>query len=102
MDITPWISTIVTIVLAMVTFYGIVNSRLATLEAKHEAEQQATRDSIELLRADVQQLGKIIERQYKFESDLNTAFKHIDEFRDNLKEIDNRLRTLEKGGKQNE
>lgn len=86
-DITPYLGFIATIALAFVGFYGMVSSRLASLEAKHEAESRALRESIDTLREEVSKHNSVIERTYKLESDVATAFKRIDD----LKEADIRL-----------
>ena len=70
MDITPYIGTIVTIVLAFVGFYGMVSTRLARTEQR-----------IEDLVSVVEKHNEVVERTYKLESDVNTAFKRIDELK---------------------
>lgn len=76
MDITPYIGTIVTVVLAFVGFYGMVSTRLARTEQK-----------IDDLAETVDRHNRVVERTHKLEADLNTAFKRIDE----LKERDEKL-----------
>lgn len=76
MDITPYIGTIVTVIIAVGSVYAAINSRLARLETM-----------IEALTATVEKHNGIIERTYKLESDMSTAFKRIDE----LKAADEKL-----------
>lgn len=76
MDLTPYIGTIVTVVLAFVGFYGMVSTRLARTEQK-----------IDDLADTVDRHNQVVERTHKIEADLNTAFKRIDE----LKERDEKL-----------
>ena len=76
MDLTPYIGTIVTVVLAFVGFYGMVSTRLARTEQK-----------IDDLADTVDRHNQVVERTHKLEADLNTAFKRIDE----LKERDEKL-----------
>lgn len=76
MDITPYIGTIITVVIAVGGFYIAIVSRLTRLETLIENQMKAT-----------EKHNSIIERTYKLESDVHTAFKRIDE----LKEVDNRL-----------
>lgn len=91
MDITPYLGTIATVVIAFVGFYGMVSTKLATLEAMHESESRATRDAIDQLRLEVQKHNSVIERTYKLESDVSTAFKRIDELKEADKRIEDRI-----------
>ena len=76
LDITPYISAIVTALIAAGGTYAAVTSRLARVETM-----------IADLRRDVERHNNVIERTYALESDMNTAFKRIDE----LKQADLRL-----------
>lgn len=84
MDITPYIGTIVAVVTAMGATYAAINSRLAKLETL-----------ISELKGTVEKHNSVIERTYKLESDMATAFKRVDE----LKDADLRLeQKIEKAG----
>ena len=80
MDLTPYIGTIVTIVLAFVGFYGMVSTRLARTEQR-----------IEDLVKEVEKHNNVIERTYGVERDLNTAFKRIDELKDADKKLEDKI-----------
>jgi len=79
-DLTPYIGTIVTIVLAFVGFYGMVSTRLARTEQR-----------IEDLVKEVEKHNNVIERTYGVERDLNTAFKRIDELKDADKKLEDKI-----------
>lgn len=76
MDITPYIGTIITVIIAVGGFYIAIVSRLTRLETLIDNQIKAT-----------EKHNSVIERTYKLESDVRTAFKHID----SLKEADIRL-----------
>ena len=80
MDLTPYIGTIVTIALAFVGFYGMVSTRLARTEQK-----------IDDLSATVEKHNNVVERTAKLESDLHTAFHHIDTLRERDDKIEERI-----------
>lgn len=75
-DITPYIGVILTAALAFGGSYAAFSARLAKLETM-----------IVDLRRDVEKHNNIIERTFKLESDVHTAFKRIDD----LKEADHRI-----------
>lgn len=85
MDITPYIGTIVTVIIAVGGVYAAIASRLTRLETM-----------IENLTIVVEKHNTVIERTYKLESDMTTAFKRIDE----LKEADLRIESKIEGMKQ--
>lgn len=80
MDLTPYIGTIVTVVLAFVGFYGMVSTRLARTEQK-----------IDDLAETVDRHNRVVERTHKIEADLNTAFKRIDELRDKDEKLEAKM-----------
>ena len=77
MDITPYIGTIATVIIAIGGVYAAISSRLARLETM-----------IETLTQTVEKHNSIIERTYKLESDMHTAFKRIDDLKDETKRLD--------------
>lgn len=83
MDLTPYIGTIVTVVLAFVGFYGMVSTRLARTEQK-----------IDDLAEDVKRHNGVIERTFKLESDMNTAYKRIDELKARDEKIEQKMEKL--------
>lgn len=76
MDITPYIGTIVTVIIAVGSVYAAISSRLARLETQ-----------IESLVHETNKHNKVIERTYKLETEMATAYKRIDE----LKAMDDKL-----------
>lgn len=70
MDITPYLGTIVTVIIAVGGVYAAISSRLTRLETM-----------IETLTQTVEKHNNMIERTYHLESDMNTAFKRIDELK---------------------
>jgi len=87
MDFTPFISPIVTIALAVVTAYVATNAsnnhKFEELRVQN-AEQTAL---IRALKEQVEKHNNVMERTFKLEGDVHTAFKRIDE----LKERDDKL-----------
>lgn len=83
MDFTPYIGTIVTVLIAVGSVYAAIASRLARLETM-----------IETLTQTVEKHNTIIERTYKLESDVSTAFKRIDELKDADKRLEDRINNL--------
>ena len=79
MDITPYIGTIATVIIAMGGVYAAISSRLTRLETM-----------IETLTQTVEKHNKIVERTYKLESDMVTAFKRIDELKEETKHLDDK------------
>jgi len=76
--IAPIASGVISAVLAAFGVYVAITNRLTKLETL-----------IEELRKDVEKHNHVIERTFKMESDLNTAFKHIDEQRDRISRLEN-------------
>lgn len=62
MDITPYIGTIVTVVIAVGSVYAAISSRLTKLETL-----------IEDLRRDVEKHNGVIERTYGLEADMKAV-----------------------------
>lgn len=78
MDLTPYISVIVTALITAGGTYAAITSRLTRLETM-----------IADLRRDVEKHNNVVERTVALERDMSTAYKRIDE----LKEADIRLDT---------
>ena len=83
MDITPYIGTIVTVVIALGGFYGMVSTRLARTEQK-----------IEDLAEDVKRHNGVVERTFKLESDMHTAYKRIDELKARDEKLEAKMERL--------
>ena len=88
MDITPYIGYIVTAVITFITLYVATknsnNEKFNTISVQVATVSQKVDD----LRADVEKHNNLVERTAGLERDLNTAFKHIDQQRDELKRLD--------------
>ena len=76
--IAPMASGIISAIVAAFGVYVAITNRLTKLETL-----------IEELRKDVEKHNHVIERTFKMESDLNTAFKHIDEQRSRISRLEN-------------
>lgn len=65
---------------------GVVSAALAAFSCYVALTNRLTRleTMLETLTKDVEQHNKVVERTYKLESDLHTAFKHIDIIRDEV------------------
>lgn len=70
MDITPYLGTIVTVVIAVGGVYAAISSRLTRLETMIETLSQL-----------VEKHNNMVERTYHLESDMHTAYKRIDELK---------------------
>lgn len=77
MDITPYLGTIVTVVIAVGGVYAAISSRLTRLETM-----------IETLAQKVDKHNNVVERTYHLESDMNTAYKRIDELKAETSRLD--------------
>lgn len=75
--IAPIASGAISAVIAAFGVYVAITNRLTKLETM-----------IDELRKDVEKHNSVIERTYKMESDMNTAFKRIDEHRDRIERIE--------------
>lgn len=73
MDITPYIGTIATVVIAIGGVYAAISSRLARLETM-----------IETLTQTVEKHNNVIERTYKLETEVSNIYHRIDEMKENL------------------
>lgn len=83
MDISPYIGTIVTVVIAFGGTYAMMSSRLTKLETL-----------IVDLRRDVEKHNNVVERTHKIEADLHTAFKRIDELKEHDEKIEQKMEKL--------
>lgn len=98
MDITPYLGTIVTVIIAFGVFYGAVNARLARLESHIEDSQKLTQTEIANLRRDVEKHNSVIQRTFKLETEMATAYKRIDELRDKNERIEDKMESFYKIG----
>ena len=76
MDITPYIGTIVTVVIAVGSVYAAIASRLTKLETL-----------IVDLRRDVEKHNQVIERTYKLETEVTNIYHRLDDMKDDMKDI---------------
>lgn len=70
MDITPYLGTIVAVVIAFGVFYGAVSSRLTRLETM-----------IEALTKTVDRHNHVVERTTKLETEVENLYHRYDELR---------------------
>ena len=76
MDFTPYIGTIVTVLLAVGSVYAAISSRLTKLETL-----------IVDLRRDVEKHNQVIERTYKLETEVTNIYHRLDDMKDDMKDI---------------
>lgn len=77
MDWTPYIGTIVTVLIAVVSVYAGISSRVAKLEAL-----------IDELKKSVEKHNQVIERTYKLEADSETQWRRHDELADRVARLE--------------
>lgn len=85
-DITPYLGTIVAVVLAFGAFYGAVNARLAKLEARIEDNQKLTQSEIVNLRRDVEKHNQVVDRTTRLETEVGNLYHRYDELRLDVKD----------------
>ena len=76
MDITPYLGTIVTVLIAVGTVYAGFSSRIAKLETL-----------IDELRKSVEKHNQVVERTVKLEGDVDNLYHRYAEIRDDVKEL---------------
>lgn len=74
MDFSPYIGTIVTVLIAVGSVYAAISSRLARLETM-----------ITTLTNTVDKHNNVIERTYKLETDVHNLYYRIDELKEGIK-----------------
>jgi len=82
MDISPYLGTIISVIITAGATYAAFASRLARIETLlDKLEKGIDRDNTQVI--------SIVERTYKLESDTKTMWNRIDELRLDLKQIRN-------------
>lgn len=98
MDFTPYIGAIVTVIIAIVGGYSAMknanNQRFLELAAQIARIETKMDD----LGERVEKHNNTIERTFRLESDMNTAFKRIDELKHKDERIEDKLDQLKIGG----
>lgn len=85
MDITPYLGSIITIVLAVVGVYAAFSTRITKLETLMEVTQKSINENIT-------QTAHI----YKLEKDLSTAWLRIDGLREDVRELQGKEKASDK------
>lgn len=85
MDITPYLGSIITIVLAVVGVYAAFSTRITKLETLIEVMQKSLNENNELNA-----------RVYKIESDLRTVWLRIDSLKDDILELQEKKKESDK------
>ena len=85
MDITPYLGSIITIVLAVVGVYAAFSIRITKLETLIEVMQKTLNENSE-------QNARI----YKIESDLKTVWLHIDSLKEIIQELQGKKKESDK------
>lgn len=71
MDITPYVGTIVTVIIAVGSVYAAISSRLARLETM-----------IDTLTKTVDKHNNVVERTFKLETEVENLYHRYDELRE--------------------
>ncbi len=94
MDITPYIGSIVTVLVAIVGGYVAMknanNEKFNTISVQIATVSQQVTD----LKEDVEKHNHVVERVYTNERDLKTAFHQLDELKERDKSIEARIDKL--------
>lgn len=77
MDWTPYIGTIVTVVIAVVSGYVAISSRITKLETLIGDNEKLTRLQIDNLRRDVEKHNTVLERVYDLEQETAVQEQRI-------------------------
>lgn len=77
MELQPFVGPVLTALITLVGVYATMSRQLAVLETE-----------IKNLREQVEKHNRVVERTFKMESDLNTAFKRIDEHRERIERLE--------------
>lgn len=85
MDITPYLGSIITIILAVVGVYAAFSTRITKLETLIEVMQKSLNENNELNA-----------RVYKIESDLRTVWLRIDSLKDDILELQEKKKESDK------
>lgn len=83
MDITPYLGTIVTVIITVGGVYAAISSRLARLETK-----------IESLVRETEKHNSVIERTFIVERDMKTAFSQIAELKKHDEKLEEKIEQL--------
>lgn len=85
MEWTELISPIVSALIAVFGAYAATKKASEERERNYEDSIARLEVKLDMLSNTVEKHNSIIERTYKLESDVKTAFKRIDELRDDIK-----------------
>ena len=77
MDITPYIGTIVTVVIAVGATYAAISSRLTRLETQIEESQKHTTSEIVNLRHEQERYNNALERTFNLEATTSVHEQRI-------------------------
>ncbi len=83
MDISPYVGTIVTVIIAFLSFYGMMAARFSRMEEK-----------VDNLTTQVEKHNNVVERTVVLERDMKTAFVRIDELKDQDEKIESKIEKL--------
>lgn len=92
--IAPIASGVISAIVAAFGCYVAITNQLTELRTQQKADREQLTREIQLLREETSRHNQLVERTYKVESDVNTAFKRIDEHRDRIE----RLESIKIGG----
>lgn len=94
MDVSPYIGSIVTVIIAILGFYGMITTRMTRMETKVDDMKDHIDAKVEDLKEQVEKHNNVVERTFGIERDLNTAFKRIDELKERDEKIEQKIEKL--------
>lgn len=83
MEVSTFVAPIVTVVIAVVSFYGMTSARLARIEQK-----------VDDLADDVRRHNGVVERTGVVERDVTTCFHKYDDLHQEVKELRDEMHRL--------
>ena len=97
MDITPFISPAVTIVLAVVAAYAATKDNNGKQFAALTVQIAKLSTQVDDLRNDVDKHNNVVERTAMLERDTKTAFARIDELKEKDEKLEQKIERLHDG-----
>ena len=94
MDFTPYIGSIVTIVIAIVGGWVAMKNANNAKFTELTAQIAALTTKVDDLKDQVEKHNTVIERTYKLETDMGTAYKRIDELKARDDKLEEKMERL--------
>lgn len=91
MDVTPYLSPIVAVVIAIVGSYIAMKNVYNTKFEELHVQIAELSTKIDGLTSQVDKHNNVIERTYKLETEMSTAFRRIDELRERDEKLESKI-----------